>query len=251
MFAQFVGDRLVGRRDVARGLHRLRGRCCGGRRRGGRRGRGVGRLGSLCRRGGDVGRLRIGSFCRRARRGCSGRFRLGCVGHRRGGVELEIGGGRRRNVGGFGTRDRGFDREFGSAAARRILAASAEVADTVRKVAATVIKTRSNPARWFEQSRIVAPLGRTAPAWNSLQLSFLIASAKRAGLSQVARLHATIQTQTIHAPLSAASATRDNSRQTDLKHAVCNGLCAFATRFSVCLSLPSHGSKVPNQRCEL
>src|SRR5919198_3727487 len=35
-------------------------------------------------------------------------------------------------------------------------AASAEVADTVRKVAATAISTRSNPAR-FEQSRIVTP----------------------------------------------------------------------------------------------
>ena len=47
-------------------------------------------------------------------------------------------------------------------------AASAEVADTVRKVAATAISTRSNPARFVEQSRIVTPpLGETAPAWNS------------------------------------------------------------------------------------
>src|SRR5205807_1216083 len=47
-------------------------------------------------------------------------------------------------------------------------AASAEVADTVRKVAATAINTRSNPARFVEQSRIVTPpLGETAPAWNS------------------------------------------------------------------------------------
>src|SRR5829696_5212582 len=36
-------------------------------------------------------------------------------------------------------------------------AASAEVADTVRKVAATAISTRSNPARFVEQSRIVTP----------------------------------------------------------------------------------------------
>src|ERR1700682_6800943 len=35
--------------------------------------------------------------------------------------------------------------------------ASAEVADTVRKVAATAIRTRSNPARLVEQSRIVTP----------------------------------------------------------------------------------------------
>src|SRR5258705_8892730 len=36
-------------------------------------------------------------------------------------------------------------------------AARAEGADTVRKVAATAISTRSNPARFVEQSRIVTP----------------------------------------------------------------------------------------------
>ena len=35
--------------------------------------------------------------------------------------------------------------------------ASADVAETARNVAATAIKTRSNPARFFEQSRIVTP----------------------------------------------------------------------------------------------
>src|SRR5437763_15516238 len=35
--------------------------------------------------------------------------------------------------------------------------ASADVADTARKVAATAIRTRSNPARLVEQSRIVTP----------------------------------------------------------------------------------------------
>src|ERR1700681_158926 len=66
--------------------------------------------------------------------------------------------------------------------------ASAEVADTVRKVAATAIRTRSNPARLVEQSRIVTPLGETAPSWNSsciVRHSF--------------RRHATIHMQTIHA----------------------------------------------------
>ena len=37
--------------------------------------------------------------------------------------------------------------------------ADAEVAVTARKVAATAISTRSYPARFFEQSRIVTPLG--------------------------------------------------------------------------------------------
>src|SRR5580704_10326758 len=54
--------------------------------------------------------------------------------------------------------------------------ASAEVADTVRKVAATAISTRSNPARFFRQSRIVTPLAKpprygTAHAIIHLKLS--------------------------------------------------------------------------------
>src|SRR6186713_1966692 len=42
-------------------------------------------------------------------------------------------------------------------------AASAEVADTVRNVAATAISTRSNPARFVEQSRIVTPPWANCP----------------------------------------------------------------------------------------
>jgi hypothetical protein len=48
--------------------------------------------------------------------------------------------------------------------------ASAEVADTVRKVAATAISTRSNPARFFEQSRIIIPLRRNCPAMEQLSV---------------------------------------------------------------------------------
>ncbi|WP_449376864.1 pentapeptide repeat-containing protein [Bradyrhizobium sp. UFLA05-112] len=81
--------------------------------------------------------------------------------------------------------------------------ASAEVADTVRKVAATVISTRSKPARLFKQSRIVThPSGEPSP-WNGFtgQIRYrLTASANRAGFSKVARLHATILTQTIYRP---------------------------------------------------
>ncbi len=64
---------------------------------------------------------------------------------------------------------RGIAASIASSAALRAGSAwaSAEVADTVRKVAATAISTRSNPARFFEQSRIVTPLGEAAPAWNS------------------------------------------------------------------------------------
>src|ERR1700727_1452654 len=42
--------------------------------------------------------------------------------------------------------------------------ANAELADTVRKVAATVIKTRSYPARFFQQSRIIHTPWVSCPA---------------------------------------------------------------------------------------
>src|SRR5450631_2400607 len=84
--------------------------------------------------------------------------------------------------------------------------ASAEVADTVRKVAATAIRTRSNPARLVEQSRIVAPLGETAPSWNSSGI-----------VRHSFRPHATIHMQTIHAPPACSQRHAGNSRQTDFK----------------------------------
>jgi hypothetical protein len=66
----------------------------------------------------------------------------------------------------------------------------------------------------------------------------------------VARLHATIQTQTIHVPPSCSQRHGGNSRQTDLaklasQQLFCNGLRAFATRFCLCLSPASNGSNVP------
>src|SRR5882757_2991556 len=92
-FAQFVGDRLIGGGNVARGLHRLlgrlrRGRRGGrGRRRGRRRGRGIalrrfvlggfGWFGFGGGRGDDFRGLRIGRLGGRARR-----CRLGGIGRR-------------------------------------------------------------------------------------------------------------------------------------------------------------------------
>jgi hypothetical protein len=66
----------------------------------------------------------------------------------------------------------------------------------------------------------------------------------------VARLHATIQTQTIHVPPSCSQRHGGNSRQTDLaklasQQPFCNGLRASATRFCLCLSPASNGSNVP------
>jgi hypothetical protein len=67
-----------------------------------------------------------------------------------------VGGGR------FAGSGRGIAASIASSAAllrAGWLGANAEAADTVRKVAATVINTRSNPARFFNRSRILTPLG--------------------------------------------------------------------------------------------
>ncbi len=76
--------------------------------------------------------------------------------------------------------------------------ASAEVADTVRKVAATAISTRSNPARLVEQSRIVTPPWAKLPRHGTAS-TIVHHSLRRLDLKSV-RLHAVIQTQTIHVP---------------------------------------------------
>src|SRR6266568_2437152 len=83
-------------------------------------------------------------------------------------------------------------------------AASAEVADTVRKVAATAISTRSNPARFVEQSRIVTPPWANCPGMEQ-SLGIVghgLRGKRRLDRFSVVRLHATVQTQTIHMPLS-------------------------------------------------
>jgi hypothetical protein len=76
--------------------------------------------------------------------------------------------------------------------------ARAEVADTVRKVAATAISTRSNPPRVFTQSRIVASLGCSVPPWNSVGCR--PSASAQARLVRLVGLHATIHAQTIPAP---------------------------------------------------
>src|SRR6185295_4092066 len=76
--------------------------------------------------------------------------------------------------------------------------ARAEVAETVRKVAATAISTRSNPARFVEQSRIVTPPWAKLPRHGTAS-TIVHHSLRRLDLKSV-RLHAVIQTQTIHVP---------------------------------------------------
>ena len=84
-------------------------------------------------------------------------------------------------------------------------AASAEVADTVRKVAATAISTRSNPARFVEQSRIVTPPWAKLPRHGTVvryRSSRLAREAPARSVSQSYACTPRFQTQTIHVPLS-------------------------------------------------
>jgi hypothetical protein len=82
--------------------------------------------------------------------------------------------------------------------------ARAEVAETARNVAATAISTRSKPARFVEQSRIVTPPWAKLPRHGTVVRYRSSQLARRAPASsgQSVRLHITIQTQTIHVPLS-------------------------------------------------
>src|SRR5438132_2089670 len=133
-------------------------------------------------------------------------------------------------------------------------AASAEVADTVRKVAATAISTRSNPARFVEQSRIVTPPWAKLPRHGTVvryRSSRLAREAPARSVSQSYACTPRFKRRRYMCPSHAASAMRDNSRQTDLKLPVCFGSHVFATRPSLCLSPPSHGSKASEQPMSL
>ena len=118
------------------------------------------------RRGGSGDRRRMACSCRR-------RLRLAlaasCAGAAVSSLKsLMVGGGR------FAGSGRGIAASIASSAAllrAGSVCANAEVADTVRKVAATAISTRSNPARFFKQSRIVTPLGRNCPGMEQFLLS--------------------------------------------------------------------------------
>src|SRR6185312_14998191 len=124
--------------------------------------------------------------------------------------------------------------------------ASAEVADTVRNVAATAISTRSNPARFIEQSRIVTPPWAKLPRHGTVVRYRSSRLAREAPARSVSQSHACtprFKRRRYICPSHAASAMRDNSRQTDLNYPFTLGSCVFATAPAFCLSPPSHGSK--------
>src|SRR3954471_4977070 len=97
-------------------------------------------------------------------------------------------------------------------------AASAEVADTVRKVAATAISTRSNPARFVEQSRIVTPPWANCPGMEQ-SLGIVghgLRGKRRLDPFQSYACTPRFKRRRYICPSHAASAMRDNSRQTEL-----------------------------------
>jgi hypothetical protein len=145
----------------------------------------------------------------------------------------------------------------------------------VRKVAATAISTRSYPARFVERSRIVTPLGRNCPGMEqflvvSVRLSLRTASLKRrprcveATFSNViwfvlnafpdlSRVATPARNDSYAdgtcAPLKRPAPRGATHDKLTSMHPICNGLCAFATLFAVCLSPPSNGSNVPERLC--
>src|SRR6267143_1608704 len=92
---------------------------------------------------------------------------------------LMVGGGR------FAGSGRGIAASIASSAALRAGSAwaNAEVADTVRKVAATAINTRSNPARLFKRSRIVTTPWAKLPRHGTVLGFVRTAFAKSAGFT--------------------------------------------------------------------
>src|SRR3954452_18681871 len=124
---------------------------------------------------------------------------------------LMLGGGR------FAGSGRGIAASIASSAALLRTGspwANAGLAEIARKVAASVISTRSNPARLFEQSRIVTPLGRNCPGKEQLLVSSVAYAEAPVSLVLkqhslnvcnqrlfflcLIRLHARIPTQTIY-----------------------------------------------------
>src|SRR4029077_12089185 len=112
--------------------------------------------------------------------------------------------------------------------------------------------TRSNPARLFEQSRIVTPPWAKLPRHGTVvgHRPSQLARKRRPDRSKVGTLATQrLKRRRYMGPSHAASAMRGNSRQTDLKHThIAFELRGFATLRDVCLSPASHGSNVLGKR---
>ena len=133
-------------------------------------------------------------------------------------------------------------------------AASAEVADTVRKVAATAISTRSNPARFVEQSRIVTPPWANCPGMEqSLGIVRHGLRGKRRldrFLSRTPARHGSNADDT-YAPLMQPAPCGTTHDKLTSNYPFAFGLHGFATLPAFCLSPPSHGSKASERRMSL
>ena len=193
--AQAVGDRLVGWSDGA-DLDRFLGGFGG--RRGGCRSRrrgGCGVVGRRCGRGHDISRFGRGRFF-----DC-----LRCVRHRGGGVHLEVAGGRRRTLAGWGA-----ELLRRSRARRRWRAASSTGPPVPRSRTPRGRLPRQPSARGqilhgsSNSHASSHPLGRNCPGMEQSSgiVRHGLRGKRRLDRFSVARLHATVQTQTIHVPLS-------------------------------------------------
>ena len=146
---------------------------------------------------------------------------LGCVRHRGGGVHLEVADGRRRDVGGFGTGDCCVDRELGGAGARRgrlrrQCRGRGHREESCRDGHQYAVKSCTVRRTVTHRHTPLGELPRhgTVVRYHSSRLA---REAPARSVSQSYACTPRFKRRRYMCPSHAASAMRDNSRQTDLK----------------------------------
>ena len=157
---------------------------------------------------------------------------LGCIGHRRGGSILKSPMLGRRNVGRLGARNCGVDREFGGAGAGRD--PTGPPVPRSRKPRGTLPRrpsARGQSQHGSSNSHASShPLGRNCPGMEqSLGIVCHSLRGKRRprSVSVGTPAHQRFKRRRYMCPFHAASAMRDNSRQTDLKQPNCIRVARF------------------------
>ena len=131
-------------------------------------------------------------------------------------------------------------------------AASAEVADTVRKVAATAISTRSNPARFVEQSRIVTPPWAKLPRHGTVvryRSSRLAREAPARSVSQSYACTPRFKRRRYMCPSHAASAMRDTHDKLTSNYPFASGRMFLPRAPPFVCHRQATVQKLPNCRC--
>ena len=179
---------------------------------------------------------------------------LRCVRHRGGGVHLEVASGRRRNVGGFRTGDCCVDRELGGAGARRgrlgrQCRGRGHREEGCRDGHQHAVKSCTIRRTVTHRHTPLGELPRhgTVVRYHSSRLA---REAPARSVSQSYACTPRFKRRRYMCPYHAASAMRDNSRQTDLKLPVCIRVARFChARPPFVCHRQATVQKLPNDRC--